>query len=215
MSQWLKIVKKHAKLNPGKSLKEYLPDAQVEYKKLKQSGKVVLKMVTGKKKAHVKTKHKKRKGKRHTKKHRGGGKDSDDADADADADAMDNDVQDTEEIDYSTDMNDNVEEEEEEESDSMMGGKKGGFYQAPILMRGRTRAGGKKGGRRSRRGGSRKGGKKPTALDISTSQMLASAPLAVAMSRGRASAGKKLKRSRKTSKRTRNMHSDLININLK
>ena len=39
MSEWLKIVKKHAKLNPGKSLKEYLPDAQAEYKKLKQSEK--------------------------------------------------------------------------------------------------------------------------------------------------------------------------------
>ena len=43
MSEWLKIVKKHAQLNKGKSLKEYLPDAKAEYDMLKKSGKIVLK----------------------------------------------------------------------------------------------------------------------------------------------------------------------------
>ena len=93
MSEWLKIVKKHAKLNPGKSLKEYLPDAQAEYKKLKQSGKVILKTAVEKtKKVLRKPKHKKQKGKRHTKKQKGGKKNSDDSDDDSDDDA---DVDDT------------------------------------------------------------------------------------------------------------------------
>jgi hypothetical protein len=38
--KWLDVVKKHAKLNPGKSLKEYLADAQKEYASLKKQGKI-------------------------------------------------------------------------------------------------------------------------------------------------------------------------------
>lgn len=38
--KWLDVVKKHAKLNPGKSLKEYLGDAQKEYASLKKQGKI-------------------------------------------------------------------------------------------------------------------------------------------------------------------------------
>jgi hypothetical protein len=40
MTAWLDIVKKHAKANPGKSLREFLPEAKAEYAKLKKSGKV-------------------------------------------------------------------------------------------------------------------------------------------------------------------------------
>lgn len=42
MVKWLDIVKKHAKLNPGKSLKEYLPHAKAEWDQLKKSGQVVV-----------------------------------------------------------------------------------------------------------------------------------------------------------------------------
>ncbi len=289
MSEWLKIVKKHAKLNPGKSLKEYLPDAQVEYKKLKQSGKVVLKSVIGKTKHH-----KKRKGKSHTKKQRGGRKSTSGTDADADDDADgDYAYEDVEMTDANengdatygdgnykddvemTDTDENgdatygVEDVEMTDADDMpvgspvlqrqnatygddeneepeqSGGNSG--YHASIMMRGRTRAGGKgkrgggwgakkggkrrtrkggrkasrRGGKASRRGGKasrrggRRGGTKPSAFDVSTSQMLASAPLAIARSRGRSAAGRRIKYSTKRPKSKKSIRSDIININLK
>ena len=40
--KWLDIVKKHAKLNPRKSLRDYLPKAKVEWDQLKKSGQVVV-----------------------------------------------------------------------------------------------------------------------------------------------------------------------------
>ena len=43
MSAWLDIVKKHSKLNKGKSLKDILPFAKAEYDALKKSGKVLVK----------------------------------------------------------------------------------------------------------------------------------------------------------------------------
>lgn len=46
MVKWLDIVKKHAKLNPGKSLKEYLPQAKVEWDQLKKSGQVAVTSAT-------------------------------------------------------------------------------------------------------------------------------------------------------------------------
>lgn len=42
MTKWLDVVKKHAKLNPGKSMKEYLPHAKAEWDQLKKSGQVVV-----------------------------------------------------------------------------------------------------------------------------------------------------------------------------
>ena len=69
MSEWLKIVKKHAQLNKGKSLKEYLPDAKAEYDMLKKSGKIVLKSSKSLKKNKRRKKERKVKRK---KKQRGG-----------------------------------------------------------------------------------------------------------------------------------------------
>jgi hypothetical protein len=172
MSEWLKIVKKHAKLNPGKSLKEYLPDAQAEYKKLKQAGKVVLKTAIEKtKKVLRKPKHKKQNAKRHTKKQRGGKKDSDDDDDDDDDDDAENNVVKNHIAENNvvknhiaennvaeTDMEDEVVAEESEENskqgdrrrkasggDDIAGGRKNApnGYHAIISMKGRTRAGGK------------------------------------------------------------------------
>jgi hypothetical protein len=69
MSAWLDIVKKHSKLNKGKSLKDILPFAKAEYDALKKSGKVLVK---GLKKTN-KNKHsrakKTRKNKKQSKKH--------------------------------------------------------------------------------------------------------------------------------------------------
>ena len=61
MTAWLDIVKKHAKMNKGKSLKEYLPDAKKEYDMLKKSGKIQLKGTSSKK--SKKTKSFKKRGK--------------------------------------------------------------------------------------------------------------------------------------------------------
>ena len=184
MSEWLKIVKKHAKLNPGKSLKEYLPDAQAEYKKLKASGKVVLKSAVEKtKKVTGKLMHKKKH--RKNKKQKGGNKDSDDTDpddtdADIDVDETDvdmNDIEDEEVAEEDEELADEYREEREQEryggrkrdisgGDDIAGGGKDGSlnYVAPISMRGRTRAGGEskwKGnrGKGMKKGASRRGGR--------------------------------------------------------
>ena len=55
MTAWLDIVKKHAKMNKGKSLKEYLPDAKKEYDMLKKSGKIQLKGTSSKKSKKTKS----------------------------------------------------------------------------------------------------------------------------------------------------------------
>tara|TARA_R110002072_G_scaffold49072_8_gene133742 strand:- start:424 stop:624 length:201 start_codon:yes stop_codon:yes gene_type:complete len=48
--KWLEVVKKHLKLNPGKSLKDVMPEVKKEYYALKG---------TPKKSVHKKTHHKK------------------------------------------------------------------------------------------------------------------------------------------------------------
>ena len=55
MTAWLDIVKKHAKMNKGKSLIEYLPDAKKEYDMLKKSGKIQLKGTSSKKSKKTKS----------------------------------------------------------------------------------------------------------------------------------------------------------------
>ena len=83
MSEWLKIVKKHAQLNKGKSLKEYLPDAKAEYDMLKKSGKIVLKSSKSLKKNKRRKKERKVKRK---KKQKGGESEAYDDASDADED---------------------------------------------------------------------------------------------------------------------------------
>lgn len=229
MSEWLKIVKKHSKLNPGKSLKDFLPDAQSEYKLLKKSGKVVLKTTMNVTKKVFGKKHKKHK--KHKSKHKkeqGGSKDNigtDDAVADVDSDSEEN-VDEIKEVDYSNDNENEEGGEDEKEKKNMADDKIGRDYKATILLRGRTRAGGgwkkcggkKGGGRRGNSKGSRrgakKGGKKPSVLHVSTSQMLAAAPMAQSRSRGRtrAKAGRRMKHSR--TRKSRGIY-DIIDINLK
>jgi hypothetical protein len=74
MTAWLNIVKKHAKMNKGKSLKEYLPDAKKEYDMLKKSGKIQLKGTYSKKSKKTKSFKKRGKSKKYTRrrKQRGG-----------------------------------------------------------------------------------------------------------------------------------------------
>ena len=74
MTAWLNIVKKHAKMNKGKSLKEYLPDAKKEYDMLKKSGKIKLKGTYSKKSKKTKSFKKRGKSKKYTRrrKQRGG-----------------------------------------------------------------------------------------------------------------------------------------------
>ena len=55
---WLEIVKKHLKLNPGKSLKEIMPDVKKEYYGLADA--VVPPTKTHKKKIHKKSKKSKK-----------------------------------------------------------------------------------------------------------------------------------------------------------
>ena len=55
MTAWLDIVKKHSKMNKGKSLKEFLPDAKKEYDMLKKSGKIQLKGTSSKKSKKTKS----------------------------------------------------------------------------------------------------------------------------------------------------------------
>lgn len=213
MSEWLKIVKKYAKLNPGKSLKEYLPDAQAEYKKLKQSGKVVLKTAIEKTKKAIGGKKKGKHSNRNTaKKQRGGSKDSDGDDNELDNENVDR-VVDVDEQDVDTsDMMDEVVAEEDEQmeeggNDDIVGGGNNAMdvYHATISMKGRTRAGGKRnrGSRKSCKRGGKKGGrksggtkkkrsKKSKQLDVAVSQMLATAPM---MMKSRARSGGKMKRS--------------------
>jgi len=73
MTAWLNIVKKHAKMNKGKSLKEYLPDAKKEYDMLKKSGKIKLKGTYSKKSKKTKSFKKRGKSKKYTRKQRGRG----------------------------------------------------------------------------------------------------------------------------------------------
>jgi hypothetical protein len=202
MSEWLKIVKKHAKMNPGKSLKEYLPDAKVEYQKLKASGKVVLKSALNATKKVGKKIMKKQK--KHSKKQRGGGRiDGDDDEPPPGPPVL---VRQN----AMTDERNEPDEEPEISLDEELqdGGKKKrrGGYQASIFMRGRTRAGGKsrktrKGGRKSRKSRkSRKGRKGISNSDVATSQMLAAAatmPIAM-LARGKAG-GKKNRKNKKLS----------------
>ena len=68
MSAWLDIVKKHSKLNKGKSLKDILPFAKAEYDALKKSGKVPVKGLKKTNKKHLRVK-KTHKNKKHNKKH--------------------------------------------------------------------------------------------------------------------------------------------------
>ena len=74
MTAWLDIVKKHAKMNKGKSLKEYLPDAKKEYDMLKKSGKIQLKGTSSKKSKKTKSSKKGGKSKKNKRrrKQRGG-----------------------------------------------------------------------------------------------------------------------------------------------
>jgi len=74
MTAWLDIVKKHAKMNKGKSLKEYLPDAKKEYDMLKKSGKIQLKGTYSKKSKKTKSFKKRGKSKKNKRrrKQRGG-----------------------------------------------------------------------------------------------------------------------------------------------
>ena len=84
MTAWLNIVKKHAKMNKGKSLKEYLPDAKKEYDMLKKSGKIKLKGTYSKKSKKTKSSKKggkSRKNKRR-RKQRGGDGEDDETDQD-------------------------------------------------------------------------------------------------------------------------------------
>lgn len=84
MTAWLNIVKKHAKMNKGKSLKEYLPDAKKEYDMLKKSGKIQLKGTSSKKSKKTKSSKKggkSRKNKRR-RKQRGGDGEDDETDQD-------------------------------------------------------------------------------------------------------------------------------------
>ena len=70
MTAWLDIVKKHSKMNKGKSLKEFLPDAKKEYDMLKKSGKIQFKSTSSKK---TKSFKKRGKSKKYTRKQRGRG----------------------------------------------------------------------------------------------------------------------------------------------
>ena len=63
--KWLDVVKKHIKLNPGKSIKDLMPDIKAEYYKL--SGKPKTKVV---KKKSIKNKTKKNKTKKRKNKKR-------------------------------------------------------------------------------------------------------------------------------------------------
>ena len=74
MTAWLDIVKKHAKMNKGKSLKEYLPDAKKEYDMLKKSGKIQLKGTSSKKSKKTKSSKKGGKSRKNKRRrtHRGG-----------------------------------------------------------------------------------------------------------------------------------------------
>lgn len=227
MSEWLKIVKKHAKLNPGKSLKEYLPVAQAEYKKLKASGKVTLtsavkttkkvgkKMMKKFKKQHTKKMKKHSKGK----KQRGGARDNDETDITTNDVDVDVDV-DEEVVDMPTGsptlvrQNATVVEEtgkpEEEpeislEDEDQTGGKSPN-YGATIFMKGRTRAGGK--GRKGRKGG------KISNVDVAVSNTLAAVPLAMrAQSRSSAKVGGKKKINNKSIK-NKKLRGDITTTNL-
>ena len=64
MTTWLDIVKKHAKMNKGKSLKDFLPDAKKEYDMLKKSGKIALSTISGKIKTISRSKTRKTRSKR-------------------------------------------------------------------------------------------------------------------------------------------------------
>ena len=229
MSEWLKIVKKHAKLNPGKSLRDFLPAAKLEYQKLKASGKVVLKSAVKTAKRVVGgKKHRKHSSKR-TKKQRGGSRDrdADDEEEDEDEEVEHEVVENNEEDEnYQPEM----EPEPEDDSDEVRGGRDrddiaggrdnfyggrddiaGGHddipsgYRATISMRGRTRAGGYSkcmmGGKKHRRGKGEKN-KGISAADVSMSQMLASAPMMMRASSRTRAGGKKMKRrgGRKTRK---------------
>ena len=146
MTAWLDIVKKHSKMNKGKSLKEFLPDAKKEYDMLKKSGKIQFKSTSSKK---TKSFKKRGKSKKYTRKQRGRGLirgSNDDVMVTGQDDVMVT-GQDDDDDDNDDDNDDDKEEEEHG------GGKK------------RSRKGGKrsrKGGKTSKKGGkrSRKGGKK-------------------------------------------------------
>ena len=73
MTAWLDIVKKHAKMNKGKSLKEFLPDAKKEYDMLKKSGKIQLKGTSSKKSKKTKSSKKGGKSRKNKRKQRGRG----------------------------------------------------------------------------------------------------------------------------------------------
>jgi len=212
MSEWLKIVKKHAKLNPGKSLKEYLPAAKEEYQKLKASGKVVLKSVvdTGKKMIS------KKKGK----KQRGGGDSSDRKANGGDiargaVDELEGEDEETSLVhehepclddDGEVILDNNGEPvrapcEPEEEPEGDEADQNGGGYKAVVSLQGRTRAGGKRGVSKRKRKSSRN-------VDVAVAQSLAAAapmisPRMVAIARARTRTrigGKKSKKVRKSRK---------------